>query len=1097
MSTVRRSRWALALKGASADRLVVLTAFVVVLLAASLMSAIPIYANAVAQSSLRERLRQAPTTDANLQATVYVFGGGGGQRLDRRVRRIVRDVFSATPVAIFRSSESEPFTVGGRIAVLGFYDGLSRHARLVAGRWPASRDALVEIAVPAQTAQELHLRVGDVARARSRLDEDKLVVARVVGIYGVERSSSAYWWGQPRVASGAPGPLVMTRSSFFGLGLQNVALRWRIEPNFQRLTIGQATSLEPELALLARRLNAGQPSGQQFLLETRLPEILADADRSLHLARAGVLVPSIQLGLLAAYGLLVTAVLLTDRRLLRTESLRLRGATTGQLVTLALVEASLIAVPAVAVAPWAAAGVLRALNDVGPLASIGMNLEPQVSSAAYALAAAAGAVCVAGLVLPALATRRRAAVAADRRPLAGLAQRVRLDLAVAVLALLGYWQLRRYHDVLLSNLGGLGIDPVYVVAPALLLLAGALLSLRLVPVTAELLERVLPSTRGVVPALGFWQLARRPRGYASSVLLLVLAVAIGVFAATSSRTWYQSQIDQADYAAGADVRVEPGQASGAPSTIALASAYRTLGVEDALPAVTDSFELERFGGESGNLLALDARRAGAVVHARSDFASLPPGELLRPLAVDRGALASLPLPGRPTRIALSVRLVSGQERPTPATVPPGYPTRRSVPSLFAYLRDGEGLLYVYRLGELAPTRNSRFVLDLSHPLPNGRVASPRYPLAFVGLELDHDAPYLVPRSVTLLVRSLEVASGARGEWRHVSLGAEGRWRASASGLKLPYERPRVESMSVVDGALHATLNTGSVYAYTSDASPPSTEVLMRPGRDSLPQTPPALASESFLDATQANVGHVVQLALTGGVQAVRIVGSYRRFPTLDPAMPSVVVDLPTYVASSFARRGLVMQPSLWWLETERDRDVAEQLRAPPFRSLGVVSSSERERALLEDPAALSVIGALTLGFVVAAAFAAVGFAASAAASTRSRMLEFAVLRSLGLRTSQLSSWIGLESALVVALSLLAGTALGLLVARLVLPYAALGASDEAPAPPVRVAVPWPTVLWLELALLGALVLIAAVQVTFVRRLLPAPILRGGEGAVPP
>jgi hypothetical protein len=90
-----------------------------------------------------------------------------------------------------------------------------------------------------------------------------------------------------------------------------------------------------------------------------------------------------------------------------------------------------------------------------------------------------------------------------------------------------------------------------------------------------------------------------------------------------------------------------------------------------------------------------------------------------------------------------------------------------------------------------------------------------------------------------------------------------------------------------------------------------------------------------------------------------------------------------------------------------------------------------------------------------------------------------------------------QSALVVALSLLAGTALGLLVARLVLPYAALGASGEAPAPPVRVAVPWPTVIWLELALLGALVLIAGVQVAFVRRLLPAPILRSGEGAVPP
>lgn len=1093
MRIVRGSRWALALKGAFADRLVVLTAFLVVLLAASLVSAIPIYANAVAQSSLRERLQQAPTTDANVQATVHVFGGGGDHRLDRRVQRILRDVFSATPVAIFRSSESESFEVDGRIAVFGFYDDLSRHARLVTGRWPASRDSPVEIAVPARIARELHLRVGDVARAQSRLDKDKVVVARVVGVYRVQPTSSAYWWGQPPGASGAPGPLMMTRRSFLGLGLQDVELRWRIEPNFKRLTIGQATSLEPELARLAKRLNAGQPSGQQFLLETKLPEILADADRSLHLARAGVLVPSIQLGLLAAYGLLVTALLLTERRLLRTESLRLRGATAGQLVTIALVEASLIAVPAVAIAPWVAAGVLRALNDIGPLAAIGMHLEPQVSFAAYALAAAAGAVCIAGLVLPVLGTRR-ASVAADRRPLAGFAQRVRLDLALAVLALLGYWQLRRYHDVLLSNLGDLGIDPLHVAAPALLLLAGALLSLRLVPVTAELLERVLPSARGIVPALGFWQLARRPRGYASSVLLLVLAVAIGVFAATSSRTWYQSQIDQAAYAAGADMRVEPSQASGSPPAIALASAYRTLGVEDALPAMTDSFDLERFGSESGTLLALDASRAGAVVHARSDFASRPLGELLRPLAVDRGSLASLPLPGRPRRLALSVRLVSGQGRPSPATVPPGYPTR--VPSLFVYLRDGEGILYVYRLGGLPPARDSRFVLDLSDPLPNGRLASPQYPLALVGLELDHDAPYLVPRRVTLLVRSLEVASGARGKWRRVSLGTAGRWRASASALKLPYERPRVEPMSVIDGALHATLSTGSVYAYREGA-PPSTEVLMRPGRDSLPQTPPALASESYLDATHARVGGVALLALSGGVQAVRIVGSYRRFPTLDPATPSVLIDLPTYLASAFARQGLVVQPSSWWLETGRDREVAERLRATPFRSLGVISRRERERVLLEDPAPLGVIGALTLGFVIAAAFAVVGFAASAAASVRARMLEFAVLRSLGLRTSQLSGWIGLESALVVALSLLAGTALGLLVAWLVLPYTALGASSEAPAPPVRVAVPWSTVLWLELAMLGALVAIAGVQVAFVRRLRPAPVLRSGEGAVPP
>jgi ABC-type antimicrobial peptide transport system permease subunit len=172
-----------------------------------------------------------------------------------------------------------------------------------------------------------------------------------------------------------------------------------------------------------------------------------------------------------------------------------------------------------------------------------------------------------------------------------------------------------------------------------------------------------------------------------------------------------------------------------------------------------------------------------------------------------------------------------------------------------------------------------------------------------------------------------------------------------------------------------------------------------------------------------------------------------------------------------------------------------QLRAPPFSSLAVVSRSERERSLLEDPIPLGVIGALALGFVVAAAFAAVGFAASATAAARARTFEFAVLRSLGLGTRQLSGWISIENGLVVALSLLGGTALGLAVSWLVLPYVALGTSGEPPVPPVVVSVPWDLVLLLELALLSGLVLVAAFQVVRIRGIRPAPVLRGGEGVV--
>jgi hypothetical protein len=91
----------------------------------------------------------------------------------------------------------------------------------------------------------------------------------------------------------------------------------------------------------------------------------------------------------------------------------------------------------------------------------------------------------------------------------------------------------------------------------------------------------------------------------------------------------------------------------------------------------------------------------------------------------------------------------------------------------------------------------------------------------------------------------------------------------------------------------------------------------------------------------------------------------------------------------------------------------------------------------------------------------------------------------------------LESVLVMALSLVGGTALGLLVSWLVLPYVALGTSGAPPVPPVRVSVPWELVLWLELALLVALVVISAFQVLRVRALRLAPVLRSGEGALAP
>ncbi|HET8741647.1 MAG TPA: ABC transporter permease [Gaiella sp.] len=1074
------------MKTAAADRLVTGAAFLVVLLAASLVAAIPIYADAVAESSLRARLARVSVEDANVQLAVDVFAGGADSGLDRRVRELVGETFDGVPATTFASGESEPFRAEQGTIAFGFVDDIASHAELESGRWPETRQSPFEVALPAAVASDLGLRVGDVVRAQSRLDPTDRVSARLVGTYRPEQTASAFWWGDPLATAGA-GPFVTTRESFDALGLRDQGLRWRVQPDTGRLTLGEAAGVRRRLAGLPARLNEGRPAGQQFDVQTNLPDVLEEADHSLHLARAGVLVPFIQLALLAAYGLIVTTALLLERRYRVTESLRLRGGTALQITSLALVEATLIAVPAVLLAPWLAAVSMRALNHVGPLADVGVHLEPHVTGTSYLLSAAAGVVCVLGLALPALRARRVSVARERRRPaLAGLAQRARLDLVVAALALLGYWQLRRYHGTLVSHEGSLGIDPFLVAAPAVLLLAGALLSLRAVPLVARLVERWTPGSRGTVSALGFRQLARRPRAYSRSALLLVLAVAIGVFATTYASTWHRSQIDQARHAAGADVRVEPSGTPGSPPTVDLRSSYASLGATEALPVASDSFSIGGGGTEVASLLALDARRASRVVHVRKDFARSGLDELLRPLAQRRGALASLPLPGRPSRVAITLRLdlEHGDERERP--------------SLYLYLRDGDGLLHVYRL-PAAVGAERRHVIDLAYRLPDGTLARPSYPLSVVGLELDVTPGFVTDRRAGLAVRSLETAAGPSGPWHRVSLGK--RWRGSAAGFEYAYLAPKVSRVTAADGALEAVASTGSTVSrppqFGFGNARSTAKILLRPGTDTLSDAMPVLVSDSFLDAADVSVGDELPLALSAGTRRVEIVGSFHRFPTLAPETPAVVADVESYVAGAFVADQSVVQPAAWWLASPDDRRVAERLRAAPFRSITVVSRTADERAALDDPVAVGVIGALALGFVVAAIFAVAGFAANAAAEARSRKLELAVLRSLGLRRTELTRLVGLETALVVVASLVAGALLGLVVSRLVLPDVGLGASGATPVPPVRLVVPWTSVLLLELALLAALAAVGAIQVEVVRRLRLASALRAGEGVAAP
>ena len=124
------------------------------------------------------------------------------------------------------------------------------------------------------------------------------------------------------------------------------------------------------------------------------------------------------------------------------------------------------------------------------------------------------------------------------------------------LAVLACWQLRRYSAVSTSASGPPAIDPVLVLAPALALAGGTVLTLRLLPAAARGVDRVSAAGRGLTSALAGWQFSRQPLRQGGAALLLVMAVATGTLALAQHQSWTRSAADQAAYVTGGDAQVD-------------------------------------------------------------------------------------------------------------------------------------------------------------------------------------------------------------------------------------------------------------------------------------------------------------------------------------------------------------------------------------------------------------------------------------------------------------------------------------------------------------------------------------------------------------
>jgi hypothetical protein len=488
------------------------------------------------------------------------------------------------------------------------------------------------------------------------------------------------------------------------------------------------------------------------------------------------------------------------------------------------------------------------------------------------------------------------------------------------------------------------------------------------------------------------------------------------------------------------------------------------------------------------LLAIEPVGASRILTFPPDASGEATPSSLATLAAARPKTDALPIAGQPRRLVviLDTALATALKSPDPSPVPADW----AGITVGVDVIDGDGRLLRIEGGSARfAALGQRVVVPFTTEI-GGRSVAIAGPVRLAGIELQIATPGLIAVTGTMTIRGIEASEAAAGEtWNGIGFGPNGRW-----------DWVRIDPSSGIvglppNGAPETVTVTGSGRGGVggSIAAPPVVFRLWAPPPDD--EILPVVAGSAFLAATGASVGEDLAAHIQGSPVTLRIVGMVESFPTLDPAKPFLIADGETRDFQRLGTVARVLPASESWLSVEPGQatTVAATLARPPFEAAQVVGRDALTVALATDPVPLGVIGVLGLGSIAAMAFAAIGFVVSASVSTDERRGEFALLRALGLSNRQLSLWLALENTFLLVIGLVLGSALGLLLAWLVLPFVTVTGTGAAAVPAPVIVIPWAAIapIWV---LAGLLLLVTVVAV---RRQLPSAaiggVLRAGDG----
>ena len=992
-----------------------------VLMSMVVVATLQLLSSAIADASVRTTLE----VQGERRSVALTAGLRPGELadVDRRVRAALAQ--GGRDAVVTRTSTLTSRGIQGRDdtdrAVLADVADLPARARLTAGAWPAAPGgdvapgaAELEVVLPGAAAAALEASVGTRLALVDLVDgaAEPLVVV-VTGTYEPSGVDEGTWVDDPLGLAGVGrsdyttyGPFVVAPGALDRPFAGSSTATWRWLPAVDDVTTAGLPGVRTgaQRVISGLRQTAGitadggaDPDGavdgeplRDARVSSALPALLDAAALVSDRVRVSLLTPTVLLVVLGTASLVVAAALLASLRDGETRLMRTRGASTRQLAVLALADALLVVlvgtVGAVLLAPLLSTAVA---GSAGLEVGTGGVLSALTSAPLWWAVGPMALLATVVIVTTTLRVGRGRDGTGSRR--AGRAVRLLtgsgLDVLLVGLGALAVVQLRRYDAA-----GSTTVDPLTTAAPAVVIAGLSVLCLRLLPVLTRQVARVTGEARGLEPAWGGWQLSRRLSGQVGTVLLVLLAVAMGTLALSHSATAERALQDQSAFESGAPVRVVVGSGGGgAPGTAGPALAQAAGGAERIVPVTRDLVDLGALTGVTA--LAVDAETAARVTDPRPDLVrgSTWP-DLLGRLAVARAMADGVALPGEPRRLTLRAGLGTSLD------VPEEFALSASV-----LLRDARGLVHTVPLGEIGVRP-----ADLTAELPSGQRRMD-YPLTLLGV---------VARAPSELVDASTVTPDLRVEVRSVS----------ADGTP-------VEGLDVLTQRSH---DNDIVWA----GAPAELDAV------------PAIVTTAVADAARARVGSTLALTVAGRPITATVVGIVDSVPTARTADRAVVVDLPTVLAvgDGGEQSTSPVEPQEWWVDPVSPDAFVDAVPAHLPAGVAVVVRSDLVAERAANPVNAGMRAAMLLVTGAALVLAAVGFAATTAALGRTRRRENAVLLALGMPPGRIRRVLAAERVGVVVLTVAVGLVLGVLSALAVVPVL-VGGDGHPQVPGVLVALP--------------------------------------------